>query len=407
MKLVQALVRGWGVALCAALVGCGGGGGGDGATSGTGTLRVALTDAPACGFDAVNVTIEKVRLHRSANAGNDEAGWHDLPLQAPRRVNLLDLQNGVLAELGQMPLEAGRYQQLRLVLADAGSGGGVSPESGFANSVVPMGEPERRLETPSAQQSGLKLGVDLEVRADQLVDLVLDFDACKSVLRAGQSGRYSLKPVIAVIPRFISGVRGTLQATWPSGTMVSLQQSGAVVRATAPAPAGTTGFAAGEFLLSPVAPGTYDLVVAAPGRSTLVVTGVVVANQAVTVLNGAGSAFASVASDTGIASGKVTITGATEVDAVTRALQSLAGGRTIEVAGGPVDFSTGAYSHALPVGAPRVAPFAAAPATLTFSDDTAAAGRYSVQATASVGSKTVGPFAVAASAPKVNDITLP
>jgi hypothetical protein len=42
------------------LVACGGGGGGSSTpttTASTGTLSVALTDAPACGFDAVNVTV--------------------------------------------------------------------------------------------------------------------------------------------------------------------------------------------------------------------------------------------------------------------------------------------------------------------------------------------------------------
>src|SRR5512146_457573 len=40
-----------------ALAACGGGGGG---TSGTGTLSMSLTDAPACGFDQVNVTITDI-----------------------------------------------------------------------------------------------------------------------------------------------------------------------------------------------------------------------------------------------------------------------------------------------------------------------------------------------------------
>ena len=38
--------------------GCGGGGGGGGDVApAPGTLAVSLTDAPACGFDAVNVTV--------------------------------------------------------------------------------------------------------------------------------------------------------------------------------------------------------------------------------------------------------------------------------------------------------------------------------------------------------------
>ena len=52
----------------------------------SGTLRVALTDAPACGYDAVNVTIERIRVHKSASAGEADAGWVDLVLTAPKKV---------------------------------------------------------------------------------------------------------------------------------------------------------------------------------------------------------------------------------------------------------------------------------------------------------------------------------
>jgi hypothetical protein len=40
-----------------------------------GTLRLAMTDAPACGYDAIHVTVTKVRVHQSATAAVSEAGW--------------------------------------------------------------------------------------------------------------------------------------------------------------------------------------------------------------------------------------------------------------------------------------------------------------------------------------------
>ena len=54
--------------------------------SGVGTLRVALTDSPACGYDEVNVTIDKVRVHQSATANDTDAGWTDLSVTPARRV---------------------------------------------------------------------------------------------------------------------------------------------------------------------------------------------------------------------------------------------------------------------------------------------------------------------------------
>lgn len=395
MKLHQRLSMGIVAVLSAALVACGGGSGSDtGASSGSGTLRVALTDAPSCGYDAVNVTVEKVRVHQSSGASDGDSGWSEVVLNPPKRVDLLSLQNGVLSELGQTVLPAGRYQQLRLVLAE---NGGSQP---LANSVVPTGGTETALDTPSAQQSGLKMNVDLEVHTDQLLDLVLDFDACKSVVRAGNSGQYKLKPVVSVLPRFVSGVSGVLASGWPAATtQVSLQQDGVVVRATAPTAQGT-------FLLQPVSPGTYDLVIASPSQTTVVVTGVVVNADTVTALNSAASAIAPTASANGTAKGKVT-TGQTPIDAATRAIQALTGGHTIELASAPVDSTTGNYSYTLPVAAPLVATYVAAPGTLSFTADTAVAGKYSVQASALGDSKSAGPFTLTAGSTSTNDFVFP
>ena len=110
-----------GATALAALVACGGGGGDGGDGSGTGTLKLALTDAPSCGYDAVNVTVQKIRVHQSATAADDASGWHELTLNPARRVDLLSLTNGVLEELGELPLPTGKYTQMRLVLA--GNGG--------------------------------------------------------------------------------------------------------------------------------------------------------------------------------------------------------------------------------------------------------------------------------------------
>src|SRR5688572_12091087 len=132
------------VAAAAALAACGGGGGG---STSTGTMRLAITDAPACGYDSVFVTVEKVRVHQAQGAAEGDAGWSELALSPPRRVDLLTLTNGVLSELGQMTLPAGKYTQLRLVLA---ANGGANP---MANAVIPTGGTEQPLKTPSGQQS--------------------------------------------------------------------------------------------------------------------------------------------------------------------------------------------------------------------------------------------------------------
>ena len=119
-----------------------------------------------------------------------------------------------------------------------------------------------------------------EFGRDQVADFVLDFDACKSVVRRGNSGEYNLKPVIAVIPRVtdpglrvVGYVDGSAAA---AGASVSVQQAGGTpVKATVAA-------GDGRFVLYPVPVGTYNLVVVSNGRATMVMTGVPVTNATIT-----------------------------------------------------------------------------------------------------------------------------
>lgn len=183
--------------LAALVAGCGGGGGG---ASAPGTLGVSLTDAPACGFDAVNVTVNKVRVHQSSSASENDGGWTDITLNPARKINLLEWNNGGITSLGETPLAAGHYTQLRLVLDR-------NTSNELANSVVPTGGVETALVTPSAVQSGIKLVNEFEVLSGQRVDLLMDFDACKSIVKRA-NGDYALKPVIKVVPFVLNGING-------------------------------------------------------------------------------------------------------------------------------------------------------------------------------------------------------
>ena len=344
----------------AALAACGGGGGGEGGS--TGTLRLALTDAPSCGFDAVHVTVQKVRVHQSSTAGDNDAGWSEIVLNPARRVDLLSLTNGVLMELGQIPLPTGQYTQMRLVLADNNT------SQPLANAVSPTGGREVALKTPSGQQSGVKTNINIDIAENKMADFVLDFDACKSVVQAGASGQYLLKPVVSVIPRYVSGVQGYVDPALGAGaTRVSLQVNGTIVKATVPD-------STGKFLLQPVAPGNYTLVMAAPGRTTTVVTGVPVVAETVTPV-------ASVAAPIALApSASATVSGTAPADTLVRALQPLTTAGSVEVDGGYVNSVTGAYAYSLPLNAPLVGAYAVAPQPLVLTADAAAAARYTMRA---------------------------
>jgi hypothetical protein len=344
-----------------------GGGGGDGGGSGEGTLRVALTDAPSC-YEHVFVTVEKVRVHTSASAGDNEGGWRELVLQAPRRVDLLSLTNGVLEELGSTALPAGDYQQVRLVLADN------SPQQPLANAVQPIGGALTALRTPSAQQSGLKLQAHFTVEPNRLSDLVLDFDACKSVVRAGNSGNFVLKPVVSVTPRFVTSIQGFVTTTMTlSATSVSALRDGNVVRATVPD-------ASGKFVLSFLQDGTYTLVITSDGRATGVVSNIPASTAtAVTNVNSATAPIVLPASPMATVNGTVTAGGNPLGDATVSAHQTV-GGQLLAVAAVPVDLELATYTLRLPTAAPVRALFSAT--GLTFTAEAAAAGKYTLRAVA-------------------------
>jgi hypothetical protein len=365
-----------GVAMASALVlaACGGGGGGSVATTvPEGTVRLALTDAPSCGYDHVYVTVERVRMHKSDGAGDSEGGWEEIVLATPKRLDLLELTNGTLEELGQTDVPAGTYSQIRLVLA---ANSGANP---LANSVHPTGGTEVPLKTPSAQQSGLKLKAKFEVEADGLADLVLDFDACRSIVTAGGSGGYNLKPVLSLSKRLQTGIQGYVSTTMTlNGTTVSVsaQQNGVVMRSTVP---DTTG----KFVLPFLAAGNYDVVITSEGRATAVLTSVPV-TATTTVVNGTATAFlpptATMRQITGTAStGTGTATLVTTADV--RAAQQLTNGPIIQITATPVDAVDATYTLSVPAGAPVRAAYVAG-STPTFVADTPVAGKYKVQGSA-------------------------
>jgi hypothetical protein len=372
------------------LASCGGGGGIGGTGSPTGTMHLSITDAPSCGYDEVNVTIERVRVHQSSSAVDADSGWSEVVLRPAKRVDLLSLTNGVLEELGQTALPAGKYTQMRLVLA---SNPGSKP---FANSVVPTGGAETALTTPSGQQTGLKLNVDIDIEADQVADFVIDFDACKSVVKRGNSGEYNLKPVVAVFPgsdvglRVVGFVHPSIATT---STKVSVQSGGVPLKATTPD-------ATGRFVLYPVRPGNYDLVVTSAGRVTAVMTGVPVITTAFTHVNSAAVPIAPATTTVRTVMGKVT-----PATATVRALQTFDGGPTVpdgptvEVAWGSVDSDTGAFEFTLPIQAPVKTAYVANPMSLSFAAD-ATAGKYTLEA-ASDGAKTTQAIDATAVVPSV------
>jgi hypothetical protein len=357
-----------------ALTACGGGGSGsESSNQTTGTLAVSLTDAPSCGYDKVYVTVSKVRVHRSASAAATDDGWTDIAVDPARsKIDLLTLTNGILAPLGQTPLAAGHYSQVRLVL-DGNSG------NGLANSVVLSGQTnETPLVTPSAVQSGLKLVNEFDIAAGQRAELVLDFDACKSIVARG-NGSYALKPVIKVLPTLLNGVEGYVSTAAPLADVhISAQQNGEIVSSTVPD-------AEGRFYLSRLVPGNYDVVITASNRAATVVGTVPVSSPTATttISTKAVPITLLAAPEARKISGSVSFTPASSDSAYVVARQTLPAGPIVTVKFKMTE-ANGDYTLTdLPTVPPQYAPYNASALTFSAQPGVApGAGKYAVRASA-------------------------
>ncbi len=161
-------------------------------TANQGRIRIYLTDSPAL-FDAVNIVVTRVEVHR---AGADStSGWITID-STTRTYNLLALTNGASAVLGDGTLEVGKYTQIRLIIGEG--------------STVDIGGVLFQLKIPGGMQTGIKLVHQFEIQPDALYELMLDFDASRSIHKDGP-GTYILRPVIRAEPVQTSGsISGTV-----------------------------------------------------------------------------------------------------------------------------------------------------------------------------------------------------
>ena len=347
------------------LVACGGGG----SSTSTGTLKLAMTDSPGCGYDHVYVTVTAIRVHQSATAAGNDSGWRELTVASPQKIDLLRLTNGALQELGELPLPAGRYEQVRLVLSG----------DPLANSLVPTGTgSEIALRTPSAQQSGYKLQAHFDVTGNQAADMVLDFDACKSIVRAGNSGNYNLQPVVAVTKRLTTQIEGHVDPAIAASVVVSTRDPDQQMRATVPDNTG-------RFVLAYLPENTnYTVVISGNGLTTSAVTGVPVSTSiGRTQLNAQTSPISPPASAMAQLVGTVTDSGSTPLaGASVMARQALSSQQLLDVAWTNADPDTAAYSLSLPLAAPVTAAYAGQGGVLNFVADNAPPGSYQVDGSA-------------------------
>ncbi len=152
-----------------------------GKENGNSRMTVKLTDAPG-DYQEVNIDLVGVEIHYEDEFDSEE-GW--LILETYQGIyDLLELQNNVTAVIAdEDDLPNGKITQIRLILGDENT-------VVIDNIVYP-------LELSSQDKTGLKLNLDSKVKRWKDLELILDFDAEKSIVETGV-GQYKLKPVVEV-----------------------------------------------------------------------------------------------------------------------------------------------------------------------------------------------------------------
>ena len=176
-------------------------------SSNVGTLMVRLTDAPFLSDSVQSVDIYIVRVD-ARQAGVDDAGadsnlddnasandgWKTVATPNAS-INLLSLQNGVAATLGQATLTAGMYNGFRLIIDPSKSSitlkGGQVLNGGTTPGVT----------FPSASRSGIKIVVTdpVQITGGTTTALLVDFNVDDSFVMRGNSitkNGLLFKPVI-------------------------------------------------------------------------------------------------------------------------------------------------------------------------------------------------------------------
>ncbi len=232
-----------------------------------GRIQLYITDAPVddANVDGVFLSISGIELR-----GAD--GWETVATyQEPFSINILDYQEGKAYFLTEEELTAGTYTEARLLLNASADKG--APTSNPGCYIHYKDGSMQELFVPSGAQSGYKVKGEFTLAPEGTVAVTLDFDVRKSIVSAGASNRFLLKPVVRLIANQNAAIiEGTYEGiTAESRLVVYAYEKGTYTNTETEADAATglrftkaitsTNLdAEGNFTLAFLNAGEYDLV---------------------------------------------------------------------------------------------------------------------------------------------------
>lgn len=231
----------------------------------TGTLLMKITDAPfpINLIEEANVTITKVEVrNESDTAGNPFM----VLLEDTLDFNLLELRNGVAAELLETEIPVGEYSLIRLYVDNA--------------SISVKDHETYAVKVPSGAQTGIKIFIEpsLKVAGGLTSEVLLDFNVEKSFVLKGDMNTpagikgFNFKPVIRAVNNTISGmVEGIVM---DPDSVVIAEASVWIAQDTTI----TSAFSSDEgfFALPGIPAGSYSLSAVKEGYDTVTVNDIIV-----------------------------------------------------------------------------------------------------------------------------------
>ncbi|MBA4411051.1 MAG: DUF4382 domain-containing protein [Bacteroidota bacterium] len=180
----------------------------DSENGGKGTVVLSLTDAPfpVSLVDQAVVTIDKIEIRsKAAESATEEesdkpALYTVLYEGVEKEFDLLDLQNGITAELLSMDILPGSYDLIRMHITKAKV---ILKDGNIFN-----------LKIPGGTSSGLKIKIkpELVIESGVVSEVVLDFDVSKSFVVQGNIKSkngikgFIFKPVLRAVCQKYSGI---------------------------------------------------------------------------------------------------------------------------------------------------------------------------------------------------------
>lgn len=232
-------------------------------SSGQSTVKMSMVDGPfrtsGGTVTAVNITVAKVEL-----IGN--GGTQTIATFTPsQQINIMNFQTAPGIQLGTLAIPAGMYQQARILL----------DTSQPSNNTVTVNGTTFNLKIPSATgptsnfnggssmdngdgpgSSGIKINLGLNAVGGQTYSILLDFNAAESIVQAGNSGQWIMKPVI-VATAYASGFFGgtaTMNGAPIANAEILAEQNGLPINS------GVTG-SDGTYAINALPQGAYSIII--------------------------------------------------------------------------------------------------------------------------------------------------